>query len=62
MLEISMYSIIDSKVFGVIVGDNFLFAIGVERSYDYKHTVEEQKMQLGSFHSNNANWSILHAN
>jgi hypothetical protein len=55
MLEISMYSIIDSKVFGVIVGDNFLFAIGVERSYDYKHTVEEQKMQLGSFHSNNAN-------
>ncbi len=41
MLEINVYSIIDFKVFGVIVGDNFLFAIGVERSYNYKHAVEE---------------------
>jgi len=41
MLEINIYSIIDSKVFGVIVGNNFLFAIGVERSYDYKHAVEK---------------------
>jgi hypothetical protein len=41
MLEINMYSIIDSKVFGVIVGNNFHFAIGVERSYDYKHAVEK---------------------
>ncbi len=55
MFEINMYSIIDSKVFGVIVGDNFLFAIGIERSYDYKHTIEEQKMQLGSTHANYAN-------
>jgi hypothetical protein len=62
MFEINMYSIIDSKVFGVIVGDNFLFAIGIERSYDYKHTIEEQKMQLGSTHANYANWNILHAN
>ncbi len=35
-----MYSIIDSKVFGVTIGDNFLFAIGVERFYNYKHAVE----------------------
>jgi hypothetical protein len=55
MLEINLYSIINSKVFGVIVGDNFLFPIGVERSYDYKHMVEEQKMQLGSTHVNDAN-------
>jgi hypothetical protein len=55
MLEINMYPIIDSKVFGVIIGDNFLFAIGVERSYDYKHKIKEQKMQLGSTHANNAN-------
>jgi hypothetical protein len=40
MLEINMYSIIDSKVFSVTVGDNFLFAIGVERFYDYKHMGE----------------------
>jgi hypothetical protein len=55
MLETKMYSIIDSKVFGLIVGDNFLFAIGVKRSYNYKHIVEEQRMQLGSTHANNAN-------
>jgi hypothetical protein len=55
MLEIYVYSIIDSKVFGVIVGDNFLLAIGVERSSDYKHAVEEQKMQLGNTYANNAN-------
>ncbi len=54
MFEINMYSIIDSKVFGVIVGDNFLFAIGVERPSDYKHAVEEQKMQLGNTYANNA--------
>jgi hypothetical protein len=35
-----MYSIIDSKVFGVTVGDNFLFAIGVKRFYDCQHTIE----------------------
>jgi hypothetical protein len=29
MFEINVYSLIDSKVFGVIVGDNFLFAIRV---------------------------------
>jgi hypothetical protein len=55
MFEINMYSIIDSKVFGVIVGDNFLFAIGVERPSDYKHAVEEQKMQLGNTYANNVN-------
>jgi len=31
MLEINMYSIIDSKVFGVTIGNNFLFAIVVEK-------------------------------
>ncbi len=55
MLEINMYSIITSNVFGVIVGDNFLFTIGVERFYNCKHSVEEHKMQLGNTHANNAN-------
>jgi hypothetical protein len=40
MLEINVYSSIDSKVFGMIVGDNFLFAIVVKRFYNYKHVVE----------------------
>jgi hypothetical protein len=40
MLEINVYSIIDSKVFGVTIGDNFLFTIGIERFYDWKHVVE----------------------
>ncbi len=50
-----MYSIIDSKVFGVTIGDNFLFSIVVKRSYDYKHMVEEERMQLGSTGAMNAN-------
>jgi hypothetical protein len=36
MLDINMYSIIVSKVFGVTIGDNFLFAIVVERFYNCK--------------------------
>jgi len=40
MLEINVYSSIDSKVFGMIVSDNFLFAIVVKRFYNYKHVVE----------------------
>jgi hypothetical protein len=36
-----MYLIIDSKVFGVTIGDNFLFAIIVKRFYNYKHVVEK---------------------
>ncbi len=55
MLEINVYSIIDSKVFGVTIGDNFLFAIVVKSFYDYKHMVEEEKMQLGSMGAKNAN-------
>jgi hypothetical protein len=55
MLEINVYSTIDSNVFGVTIGDKFLFAIGVERFYNCKHTVEEQRMQLGSTCANNAN-------
>jgi len=35
-----MYSIIDSKVFSVTFGDNFFFAIGIERFYDCKHVVK----------------------
>ncbi len=62
MLEINMYSIIDSKVFGVTIGDNFLFSIVVKRSYDYKHMVEEERMQLGSTGAMNANWGIQRAN
>jgi len=62
MLEINVYSIIHSKVFGVIVGDNFLFAIRVERFYHCKHSIKENKMQLKNTHANNANWGILHVN
>jgi hypothetical protein len=40
MFEINMYSIIDSKVFGVTIGENVFFAIGVKRFYDCKHMVE----------------------
>jgi hypothetical protein len=40
MFEINVYSIIHSKVFGVTVGDNFLFPIGVKKFYDCKHVVE----------------------
>jgi hypothetical protein len=44
MLKINMYSIIDSKVFGLTIGDNFLFAIIVKKFYVCKHMVEEQRM------------------
>jgi hypothetical protein len=36
MFEINMHSIIDSKVFGVKIGENLV----VERFYDYKHAIE----------------------
>jgi len=62
VLEINMYSIIDFKVFGVKLGDNFFFAIKVERFYNCKHAVEKQRMQLQSTCENNANWGIFHAN
>jgi hypothetical protein len=55
MFEINMYSIIDFKVFGLTIGDNFLFAIVVERFYNCKHMVEEQRMQLGSTQTKNEN-------
>ncbi len=59
---INVYSIIDSKVFGLTLGDKYFFATVVERFYDCKHVVEEERMQLGSLCANNANRSILHAN
>jgi hypothetical protein len=43
MFETNMYSTIKSKEFGVKIGDNFLFII-VERFYNSKHMVEEQRM------------------
>jgi hypothetical protein len=55
MFEINVYSIIDSNVFGVTIGDNFLFSIRVKRFYNYKHEVEEQRMQLRSTRANNTN-------
>ncbi len=42
MFDINVYSIIVSKVFGATVGDNFLFAIVVERFYNYKQTIEKK--------------------
>jgi hypothetical protein len=40
VLEINMYSLINSKVFGVAIGDKKISAIQVERFYDCKHTNE----------------------
>jgi hypothetical protein len=57
-----MYSMINSNVFGVTIGEVFLFAIGVERFYNCKHVVEDQRLQLGSIHANNVNGGILHEN
>jgi hypothetical protein len=42
MLDINVYSIIISKVFGVIVGDNFLFSIVLERFYNRKQAIEKK--------------------
>jgi cytosine/uracil/thiamine/allantoin permease len=42
MLDINVYSIIVSKIFGVIVGDNFLSTIVVERFYNCKHVIEKK--------------------
>jgi hypothetical protein len=42
MLDINVYSIIVSKVLGAIVGNNFLFAIVVERFYNCKQVVEKK--------------------
>jgi hypothetical protein len=55
MLVINVYSIVDSKVFPLIIGTNFLFAIIIERFYDCKHEIEEERMQLRSTYANNAN-------
>ncbi len=44
MLDINMYSIIISKVFGVIVGDNFLFASIIKRFYNCKQVVEKKRL------------------
>jgi hypothetical protein len=55
MLEINVYSIIDSKVFGVTIGANFIFTIVIERSNDCKHVVEKERMQLKSIGGKNAN-------
>jgi hypothetical protein len=41
MFEINVYSIIDSNMFGVTIGDKYIFSIGIERFYDCKHTIEE---------------------
>ncbi len=42
MFEINVYSIIDSKVFGVKIGVNFLLAIVEERFNDCKHVVKRK--------------------
>jgi hypothetical protein len=55
MLEINVYSIIDSKVFGVTIGVNFHFAIVIERFNDCTHVVEDERMQLKSTGGKNAN-------
>ncbi len=44
MLEINVYSIIDSKVFGVKISVNFLFAIVEYKSNNYKHVIKVKNM------------------
>jgi hypothetical protein len=43
-LDMNMYSIVFSKVFGVIVGNNFFFAIIVKRFYNCKQVVEKKQV------------------
>ncbi len=62
MLEINVYSVINSKVFGLIVGVYLLLAIVKQKFNDYKHMVEVQRMQLGNKGGINANSGIGHAN
>jgi len=45
---LNIYLVIDSKVFGVTIDVNFLFAIVIERFNNCKHVVEEERMQLRS--------------
>jgi hypothetical protein len=45
MFEINVYSIIDSKVFGVTIGVNFLLPILKQRFDDCKHVVGVEMMQ-----------------
>jgi hypothetical protein len=58
MLEINVYSIIDSKVFGVYL----LLAIIEYKFNNYKHMVEVKKMQPSNKGGVNANSDIDHAN
>jgi hypothetical protein len=36
MLEINVYSIKNSNMFGVTIDDHFIFAIGIEKVYNCK--------------------------
>jgi hypothetical protein len=55
MLEINVYSSIDSKVFGVTYGVNFLLPIIEYRFNYYRHVVEIKRMQVDSKGGVNAN-------
>jgi hypothetical protein len=55
ILEINIYSIIDSKVFGVTICVNFLLAIVKQRFNNCKHMVVVERMQLSSMNGENAN-------
>ncbi len=55
MFEINVYSITNSKVFGVIIGFNFLIAIVEYRFIDCKHMVEVERIQLCNMGEKNAN-------
>jgi hypothetical protein len=48
ILEITEYSIIVSKVFGVTIAINFLFATVKYMFNNYKRVVVVEKMELGS--------------
>jgi hypothetical protein len=48
MLEINVYSIIHSKVFGVTFGVNFFLPIVEYKFNYYKHVVEVERIQVGT--------------
>jgi hypothetical protein len=55
MLEINIYSMMDSKVFNVIIGFNFLLSIVEYKFNDCKHVLEVEMIPLASMDGEIAN-------
>jgi hypothetical protein len=59
MLEIKVYSIIVSKVFGVTIAINFRFAIVKYMFNNYKWVVVVEKMELGNSYGEGKKCSLI---